>query len=202
MWGAGRRGAHILWSPSLRRGRAVSKESGRVTELHRTGRQGRTCHCYPVRQILLLSPPEGKGAAGRENRVPMRRHSVCITAGARAGCSGTARPEPWWPPQHPAAFSCVCRKGRPSYHPGLASSHAETFPPRCLCSTRSLNVMQTSRQGSRDSRGGDGTEALLPRRVPDLQLHLLPIDLHSPDLEIHSDCGDVAACRNAAHYSG
>lgn len=99
MWGAGRRGAHILWSPSLRRGRAVSKESGRVTELHRPGRQGRTCHCYPVRQILLLSPPEGKGAAGRENRVPTRRHSVCITAGARAGGSGTARPEPWWPPQ-------------------------------------------------------------------------------------------------------
>lgn len=45
-----------------------------------------------------------------------------------------------------------------------------------------------------DSRGGDGAEAFLPGRVPDLQLHLLPVDLHGPNLEIHSDCGDVAAC--------
>lgn len=56
--------------------------------------------------------------------------------------------------------------------------------------------------GQGNSRRGDGTEALLPRCVPDLQLHLLPIDLHSPNLEIHSDCGDVAACTNVAHYSG
>lgn len=45
-----------------------------------------------------------------------------------------------------------------------------------------------------DSRGGDGAEALLPSRVPDLQLHFLPIDLHGPNLEIYSNGGDVAAC--------
>ena len=49
-------------------------------------------------------------------------------------------------------------------------------------------------QGWPDSRGGDGAEALLPGRVPDLQLHFLPVDLHSPNLKIHSDRGDVTAC--------
>lgn len=47
-----------------------------------------------------------------------------------------------------------------------------------------------------DSRGGDGAEALLPSCVPDLQLHFLPIDLHGPNLEIHSNRGDVAACKH------
>lgn len=41
-------------------------------------------------------------------------------------------------------------------------------------------------------RGGDGSEAFLARRVPDLQLHLLPVDLHRPDLEVHSYRGDIA----------
>ena len=42
------------------------------------------------------------------------------------------------------------------------------------------------------SRGGDGAEALLSGRVPDLQLHLLTVDLHRPDLKVHADGGDVA----------
>lgn len=66
----------------------------------------------------------------------------------------------------------------------------------------SVNFIQTPKaRGLGDSRRGDGAEALLPCRIPDLQLHLLPVDLHSPNLEIHSDCGDVAACTQAAHYS-
>ncbi len=32
--------------------------------------------------------------------------------------------------------------------------------------------------------GGDGTEALLARRVPDLQLDLLPVQLDRSDLEV------------------
>jgi hypothetical protein len=32
--------------------------------------------------------------------------------------------------------------------------------------------------------GGDGTKALLARRVPDLQLDLLPVQLDRPDLEV------------------
>lgn len=46
------------------------------------------------------------------------------------------------------------------------------------------------------SRGGDGAEALLPRGVPDLKLHLLPVDLNRPDLKIHPDCGDVATYKH------
>lgn len=46
------------------------------------------------------------------------------------------------------------------------------------------------------SRGGDGAEALLSCRIPDLQLHLLPIDLHCPDLEVHSNRGDVTTCKH------
>lgn len=34
---------------------------------------------------------------------------------------------------------------------------------------------------------GDGAEPLLTRRVPDLQLHLLPVQLYSSDLEVYSD---------------
>lgn len=45
-----------------------------------------------------------------------------------------------------------------------------------------------------DLRGRDGAEALLAGRVPDLQLHLLPVDLHCADLEVHPNRGDVAAC--------
>ena len=33
---------------------------------------------------------------------------------------------------------------------------------------------------------GDGAEALLARRVPDLQLHLLPVKLDCADLEINT----------------
>ena len=33
--------------------------------------------------------------------------------------------------------------------------------------------------------GGDGPEPLLPRRIPDLQLDLLPVQLYGPDLEIY-----------------
>lgn len=50
--------------------------------------------------------------------------------------------------------------------------------------------------GHPNSRGGDGAETLLPSRVPDLQLHFLPVDLHGPNLEIHSNCGDVTACKH------
>ena len=32
---------------------------------------------------------------------------------------------------------------------------------------------------------GDGAEALLARRVPDLQLHLLPVQLDCANLEVH-----------------
>jgi len=36
----------------------------------------------------------------------------------------------------------------------------------------------------------DGAEALLPRRVPDLQLHLLAADVDRLDLEVYSDRRD------------
>lgn len=36
-------------------------------------------------------------------------------------------------------------------------------------------------------RAGDGPEALLARRVPDLQLHLLAMDLHDPGAKLHAD---------------
>lgn len=42
------------------------------------------------------------------------------------------------------------------------------------------------------SRGGDGAETLLSSCVPNLQLHLLPVDLHCPNLKIHANRGDVA----------
>lgn len=47
------------------------------------------------------------------------------------------------------------------------------------------------------SRGCDGSESLLTRRVPDLQLHPLALDVHCPDLKVNADGGDVAACRRA-----
>lgn len=80
------------------------------------------------------------------------------------------------------------RRGPPQWHfyrdPALVAQ---------LC----LNVGGKGSEQERgwpDSRGGDGAEALLPGRVPDLQLHFLPVDLHSPNLKIHSDRGDVTAC--------
>lgn len=44
----------------------------------------------------------------------------------------------------------------------------------------------------------DGPESLLASCVPDLQLHPLAIDVHSSDLEVHADGGDVAACRSTS----
>jgi hypothetical protein len=104
----------------------------------------------------------------------------------------------------------IFRKGKHSCHHSLrpAATSASplltprTFLPHYFHSAMSRNCRQTPKaRGSGDSRRGDGAEALLPCRVPDLQLHLLPVDLHSPNLEIHSDCGDVAACTEAACYS-
>eukprot|EP00327_Prymnesium_parvum_P021526 CAMPEP_0113273928 /NCGR_PEP_ID=MMETSP0008_2-20120614/24120_1 /TAXON_ID=97485 /ORGANISM="Prymnesium parvum" /LENGTH=202 /DNA_ID=CAMNT_0000123493 /DNA_START=423 /DNA_END=1031 /DNA_ORIENTATION=+ /assembly_acc=CAM_ASM_000153 len=40
----------------------------------------------------------------------------------------------------------------------------------------------------------DRAEALLARRVPDLQLDRLSIQLYRADLEVHADGGDVAVC--------
>eukprot|EP00636_Phaeomonas_parva_P006845 CAMPEP_0118879552 /NCGR_PEP_ID=MMETSP1163-20130328/19295_1 /TAXON_ID=124430 /ORGANISM="Phaeomonas parva, Strain CCMP2877" /LENGTH=234 /DNA_ID=CAMNT_0006815739 /DNA_START=120 /DNA_END=822 /DNA_ORIENTATION=- len=37
----------------------------------------------------------------------------------------------------------------------------------------------------------DGAEALLPRRVPDLQLHALAVQVQRADLEVHADGADV-----------
>lgn len=50
-------------------------------------------------------------------------------------------------------------------------------------------------------RRRDGSEPLLTRCVPDLQLHPLPVDVHRPDFEVDADGGDVAACgrNNASH---
>jgi hypothetical protein len=39
---------------------------------------------------------------------------------------------------------------------------------------------------------GDRAEALLPRGVPDLQLHPLVVDEHLLDLEVYADGGDEA----------
>lgn len=44
-------------------------------------------------------------------------------------------------------------------------------------------------------RGCDGSEPLLARCVPDLQFNSLSIDVYCSDLEVHTDGGDVAACR-------
>ncbi len=41
--------------------------------------------------------------------------------------------------------------------------------------------------------GGDGPEALLPGRVPDLQLDALAADVHRADLEVDADRRDVVA---------
>jgi len=44
-------------------------------------------------------------------------------------------------------------------------------------------------------RRRDGPEPLLTRRVPDLQLDPLSVDVDRSDLKVHPDGGDVAACR-------
>lgn len=38
--------------------------------------------------------------------------------------------------------------------------------------------------------GGDGAEALLAGRIPDLQLDALAVELDGPDLEVDADSGD------------
>lgn len=48
-------------------------------------------------------------------------------------------------------------------------------------------------------RGGDGSEPLLSRCVPDLQLHPLPVDVHRSDFKVDADGGDVAACGRNMH---
>lgn len=48
-------------------------------------------------------------------------------------------------------------------------------------------------------RWGDGPESFLACRVPDLQFDALPVNVHRADLEVHTDSGDVASCRTAAH---
>lgn len=48
-------------------------------------------------------------------------------------------------------------------------------------------------------RGRDGSEPLLSRRVPDLQLHPLPVDVHRSDFKVDADGGDVAACGRNMH---
>lgn len=48
-------------------------------------------------------------------------------------------------------------------------------------------------------RGCDGSEPLLSRRVPDLQFHPLPVDVHCSDFKVHADGGDVAACDKNMH---
>lgn len=40
---------------------------------------------------------------------------------------------------------------------------------------------------------GDCPEALLPGRVPDLQLYAHALDVHGADLKVHADGGDVTA---------
>lgn len=42
-----------------------------------------------------------------------------------------------------------------------------------------------------NSRRRDGPESLLSRRVPYLEFHFLSINLHRPDLKVHSYSGDV-----------
>lgn len=39
----------------------------------------------------------------------------------------------------------------------------------------------------------DRPKALLPGRVPDLQLHAQPVDVHGADLEVNADGGYVTA---------
>lgn len=52
-------------------------------------------------------------------------------------------------------------------------------------------------QGWRYSRWCNGPEAFLASCVPDLEFHLLSIDLNCPDFKIHSNGGNVAAWRES-----
>lgn len=69
------------------------------------------------------------------------------------------------------------------------------------CHNRNTEDTDTDRTGPDQTlddsllRGRDGSESLLTRRVPDLQLDPLALDVHRPDLEVHTDGGDVAACQ-------
>lgn len=57
------------------------------------------------------------------------------------------------------------------------------------------DVVDHERPGSAAVVGaGDGPEALLPRRVPDLQLDLLAAHFDDPRAELHADC--VGAVRH------
>ena len=51
-------------------------------------------------------------------------------------------------------------------------------------------VYQQDAHGAAVVGGGDGAEALLAGRVPDLQLDALAIELDGPDLEVDADGGD------------
>lgn len=51
-------------------------------------------------------------------------------------------------------------------------------------------VDQQDAHGAPVVGGGDGAETLLARRVPDLQLDPLAIELDRPDLEVDADGGD------------
>jgi hypothetical protein len=50
-----------------------------------------------------------------------------------------------------------------------------------------------TKQEVENSRGSNGTESLLPGRVPDLELDLLPVDFDGTDLEIDTDGGYVVS---------
>lgn len=48
-------------------------------------------------------------------------------------------------------------------------------------------------------RGRDGSEPLLSRCVPDLQLHPLAVDVDRSDFKVNANGGDVAACGRNMH---
>lgn len=51
-------------------------------------------------------------------------------------------------------------------------------------------VYQQDAHGAAVVGGGDGAEALLAGRVPDLELDALSIELNGPDLEVNANGGD------------
>ena len=56
-------------------------------------------------------------------------------------------------------------------------------------------VHQHDPHGSSVVGGGNGSESLLPRSVPDLQLDLLPIQLYCANLEVNS-CKELLSAKN------